>query len=425
MTYPNPLSNSIRWFTDPYAFLDEAHARHGLTFRMALPGMGNALLTGEPELIRAIVAEKSLVGGKGINVMRALFGGESTIMLHGEIHRARRRLLMPFFHYPDLARYDDLTVQATLAALQQIPYDRPFSLFDYIRRITQTVIVRVVFGELAPDQEVAALELVHAYMTSFHNPLVLFLKPLRLDFGPRSPWGRFVRNRQRLREFIAGQLRTFQPRPENAASALAHILSQGDLTEDDAITEIFSLLMFGHDTTAVTIAWAFAHLYSHPEAVARLKVEPFSGARLDADTPTFLQACINESMRLAPAVVQLFRVAEEDVRLDGHIVRKGEMVMPCLYLAHRNPQVFPEPERFLPERFLGENFPAHAFFPFGFGVRLCLGKALAQRQMPLIVSTIVQNAELSLAPGYVPAPVRYMVLIAPRQGTLMVRVARD
>src|SRR5215470_2452050 len=98
-TYPNMISNAIQWFRDPYAFLDAAQSRHGLTFRVALPGMGNSLVTGDAQLIQEIIANKYLIGGKGINIMRSLFGGESLMMLHGETHRTHRRSLHgPFQH---------------------------------------------------------------------------------------------------------------------------------------------------------------------------------------------------------------------------------------------------------------------------------------------------------------------------------------
>jgi len=202
---------------------------------------------------------------------------------------------------------------------------------------------------------------------------------------------------------------------------LAHILMQGQLSDDDIVTELFALLMFGHDTTAVTSAWAFAHIFSQPLAVESIRAESALKAGFEPDEPTYLRACILESMRLAPAVVQLFRVAEKDLTLAGWEIRQGEMVMPCLYMANHNPAVFPKPEHFLPERFLGDLPSPQHYFPFGFGTRLCIGKALAQRQMALILSTMIHHADLSLAPGYTVSPERYMVLIAPKTGTLMVR----
>ena len=105
-------------------------------------------------------------------------------------------------------------------------------------------------------------------------------------------------------------------------------------------------------------------------------------------------------------------------------MREGERVLPCAYLAHHNEEVFPAPGSFLPERFLdGQNY-GHAYFPFGIGARLCLGEPFAMRQMLLILSTFLAEAALEFAPGYQPRPSRNLVLIVPRQGTLMTRVQR-
>jgi cytochrome P450 len=412
--YPNLLTNGIRWLYQPYRFLDEACARHGLTFRMSLPGAGTALVTGDPELIQQVIVNKHLVGGKGVNVMRALFGGDSLMMLDGEKHGLHRRLLTPTFQKESIERYDELTEQATLEAIDQIPFDKPFSMFKVLAGITQRVIVRIVFGELPPVRENEAVNLIHAYMTSFHSPLVLFLKPLHVNLGSWSPWGRITRNREALRRFIFGQMTNFRNTENTKYSLLAHLMEKGGMSEEDMITEIFGMLMFGHDTTSVAMAWTLAHIYSRPEVLKQVK---------ESTSTSFLEVCIRESMRLSPVVVQLLRVADEDVQIGSYRIKKNEMVMPCLYLAHHNPQVFAKPDQFMPERFMNKEYPLNAFFPFGFGSRLCAGKPLAERQMPIILSAIIKSTNLMLASGYQPAPTRYMVFIAPRQGTQMIRKA--
>jgi len=420
-TYPNMISNGVRWLSNPYAFLDEAQSRHGLTFTVALPGMGKSLLTGDAQLIQEIAVNKYLVGGKGINVMRSLFGGESLMMLDGETHRMHRRFLSGPFQHSAITAYDDFIVQATLDVLHDIPYDRPFSIFRVIQKITKIAIIRIGFGDLPTAEDAQAQELIHAFMTSFSNPLILFLKPLRLNLGIHSPWGRITHNRERLRDFILSHLKKFRETPQNDQSLLVHLIKNSDLSEQDMVTEIFAMLMFGHDTTAVTLAWAFAHIYSSPAVLARLK-NNLSSVHGPEQEVEFIQACLNESMRLSPAVVQLLRVAEQDVNLAGHMIKKDEMVMPSPYLAHHNSAIFPEPKQFIPERFMiGNNPPYYSYFPFGLGDRLCIGKHLAQQQMTLMISTILQNADLRLAPGYKPSPVRYMLFIAPQKGTLMIR----
>lgn len=419
-TYPNVISNGLRWFRNPYAFLDDAQAQHGPTFRVALPGLGRPLLTGDPQLIREIVANKDLVGGKGIHIMRALFGSESLIMLQGETHQQHRRIVAASFRPVNIARYDELTLQTGLEVMQNIPFDQPFSMFEVVREITQIVIIRFVFGRLPPEQEAEGSALLTDFMTSFDNPLILFLKPLHVDLGARSPWGRAMRNRTRLQNFIFQRVRNFRQTPANRHSVLAHILGYGELSESEVVSELSSLLMFGHDTTSVTLSWAFAHIYSHPEAVTRIRQEAFVDQEGESGV-SFLKACINESMRLSPIVVQLFRISEKDGRIDRHPIRKNEMVMPCPYLAHHNPLVFPEPQCFMPERFMKGDVYPNSFFPYGFGTRLCVGRPLAQQQMPLILSTAIKHMNFSLVSNDCPLPVRYMFFMAPQHGTLMVR----
>jgi unspecific monooxygenase len=248
----------------------------------------------------------------------------------------------------------------------------------------------------------------------------LFLKPLHLNLGRFTPWGRAILNRERLVRYIAAQIEWQRQSPCEDGSILAHIVQKSEaetLSVEQICAELLALLIFGHETGAAAIAWAFAHIYQRPDVLAGIKQEAFSGGEVQP----YLEACINESMRLCPVVVQLIRVAEKDLVLANHAIKTGETVIPCTYLAHHNPDVFPRPERFVPERFMnGARYP-YSFFPFGFGARTCIGKPFMLRQMPLIVSTIIQSTELALAPGYEPRPVRQMVLIVPKGGTLMVR----
>jgi len=282
--------------------------------------------------------------------------------------------------------------------------------------------VQIVFGKLPQVEETHVVDLIHAFMTSFQNPITLFLKPLQINLGSHSPWGRVIRNQQALREFIRLQIRSFHETLENNQSLLAYLSRQARMSEDETITEIFAMLMFGHDTTSVAASWAMAYIYSHPNILTRLRDEQENDV---VSGKSFLEACINESMRLSPTVVQLLRTANTDLTLPGFNIKAGETVMPSPYLAHRNPDIFPEPEKYLPERFINADYPTYSYFPFGLGNRICVGKHLAQRQMPLMISTIIKNTSLKLAPGYTPNPVRYMFFIAPREGTLMINATKQ
>lgn len=404
------LRDSVRWLRYPYAFLDEARERRGLTFWMDLALAGRVLVTGDPEVVREIVAHPDLDAGQGIAALREIMGDRSLITLDGEDHAARRRLVGPLFRR-DLEALDGITIAAAREALGEIAPGEVFAVYDLARRISLRAIVRLLFGEMSREDAAKAERLVDAFLLSFESPWVLFLRPLHVDLGPLNAWGRALRNRRRLVEFL--EERITAARRSEQDGGLARIVREGaDLPDGEIVSEVLALLLFGHDTGAATLAWAFAHLHRHPEAVQKIREE--------TGEPVFLRACLEESMRLCPVVVHLTRVARRETRIGGEAVPAGTRVFPSAYLAQRNPEVFPEPDRFLPERFLeGKTFEG-SYFPFGFGARTCIGRHFVTRQMILLTSTILRHADLALLPGDRARPVRRLVLILPEGGTRMV-----
>jgi unspecific monooxygenase len=419
------LRDGYRWLVDPYGLLHELMSRRGLTFRIRLPVLGDVLMTGDEKLIESIVGNKHLDGGKAVRGLRAILGGRSLIMLEGEAHTARRRLIAPSFRGEGIAAYDELMVSLTREEMCCLSPGRTFSVYEVLRRIGLRAMVAAMFGgDDAVNREAA--EVVERFLNSFHNPLILFFKPLRVDLGRWSPWGQALRNRGELCELIRRQIRRCKQSrggPSILGRIVADAAADASLEEEDLVEEVLSLLLFGHDTAAATMAWAFVHIYQNPAQVDRIREEArgSAGRMPDPDALPFLKACIQESMRLCPVVVHLARTAAADLRLGGFQVRRGQKVIPCTYLAQHNPKVFPEPYAFRPERFLGGQRYAHSFFPFGFGSRTCVGKPFAMRQMLLVLATAVKCVDLELAPGYRPGPARRLVLIVPRGGGLLRR----
>jgi cytochrome P450 family 110 len=394
----------LRWLNNPYAVLNEARERHGLTFWLDLSLAGRAFVTGDPALVREITGHPDLDAGRGVAVLRKIMGDRSLITLDGEDHAARRRIVAPLFGR-EIERLDEMTVRTTAEALEEAGPE--LSIYDLARRISLRAIVRLIFGEA---QDGKAERLVDDFLLSFESPWVLFLKPLQVDLGPFSPWGRALRNRRRLRQYLGERIADCRRGTAPAGSGLARIVREGvDLSDDEIATEVLALLLFGHDTGAATLAWAFAHLHQHPEALERARAEG-----------SYLEACLQESMRLCPVVVHVTRVARRDLRIGGHDIPAGTRIFPSAYLAQRNPEVFPEPNRFRPERFLAGRAYEGSYFPFGFSPRTCIGRHFVLRQMTLMTSTILRLANLALAPGYEAHPERRLVLILPRHGTRMV-----
>ena len=417
------LRASRRWLADPYGTLDAERARRGPTFWMELALVGRVLVTGDPALIREITAHPDLEAGSGIAALRRVLGEGSLITMDGEAHAARRRLVAPFFRR-GLEVLDAATCAATKDALRAVPPGGRLSIYDLGRQVSLRSIIQFLLAA-PPDEAARAGRLVDAFLLSFESPWVLFLRPLQIDLGPLSPWGRALRNRERLRDFLREHVRKARSGGgigDKDGGVLARIAQEApDLSEDDIVAETLALLLFGHDTGAAALAWAVAHIWRRPEVLARVRAEADAAETIDPAAHPYLEACLKESLRLSPVVVHLTRVAARETRIGEHTVPAGARVFPCVYLAQRDPEVFAEPDVFRPERFLEGQTYEGSWFPFGLGARTCIGNRFALRQMLLTAATAARCAELAPEPGWEPRPVRRLVLVVPEGGTRMVR----
>src|SRR5689334_17920273 len=123
--------------------------------------------------------------------------------------------------------------------------------------------------------------------------------------------------------------------------------------------ELLTLLVAGHETTATALSWAMERLTRHPEKLERLRAEVSDGEE------EYLTATIQETLRLRPVIVIVVRKLTEAVELGGYELPAGAGVTPCIHLIHRDPNIYPDPDRFIPERFLDNPPGTYTWIPFG------------------------------------------------------------
>jgi cytochrome P450 len=136
----------------------------------------------------------------------------------------------------------------------------------------------------------------------------------------------------------------------------------------------------------------------------------------------YLDAVVKEALRLRPVIPIVARRAKTPVQIRGYDVPAGMLLAPCAYLAQRHPDFWKEPARFIPERFLGHKPDPYAWFPFGGGVRRCLGMAFALYETKAVLATILSGAKLRLAQRPPLKVVLRAFAFAPEGGTRVVRV---
>ena len=178
--------------------------------------------------------------------------------------------------------------------------------------------------------------------------------------------------------------------------------------------QLLTLLLAGHETTATALAWTLDLLTRHPDVLARLRAE------LDAGDETYLRAVIAESLRLRPVIPLAGRRLTSDLRADGMVLPAGTDVTPAIWLTHTRPEAYPEPYAFRPERFLGSAPSTYAWIPFGGGGRRCLGAALAEMEMRVVLTEILRHRAPLPAARRAERVARRNVTFSPRHGTRIV-----
>ena len=180
------------------------------------------------------------------------------------------------------------------------------------------------------------------------------------------------------------------------------------MSEAEMRDELLTLLVAGHETTATALAWAMERLARHPEKLERLREEAL------AWEDAYLTATIQETLRLRPVIVLVARRLTEPIELGGYELPAGVTVTPCIHLVHRDPEIYPEPERFRPERFLDDPPGTYTWIPFGGGVRRCLGAAFAQFEMAVVLRELVRRRQIRPARSESERPFRRAITETPR-----------
>lgn len=400
------IRNGIAWFQDPYGFLDQRIEKKHYDFRVDLPGSEDAMFVGTPDLIAEAVRNKHLIGGAGLSFVQPFTGPRALIVIAGADHQHRRRAVQKMFYQGDDRRMQELTDKHFANATRELQPGQDFSLLPLYEQVTLRTIIDYVFD---PDESGHSelYELMHQWMKSFESPIWLFLKPLQRDLGSFSPWGRFLRGRQAVSDWISGRLDCTPAGSESVLGQLIGERSSGalEISDEDLVWQCIELLLFGHDTTACGSAWVAMHLLDN---------DMMQSPKLDSTA--YREACIKEALRITPMVIHVTRIATADTTLGNETILKGQKVFPCAYLAQRHHEHYEHPDEFDPDRFLQDAPDKYANFPFGVGNRLCAGMPFANAQMELLLRRTLELGTIEKLAADRTTAERKFIIMAPKDG---------
>lgn len=422
----------IRFAGDPLGLLDECHRQFGDAFTLNIAGNGKFVMLADPEVVREVFRgdPEVLHSGEANSIFIATVGRNSVLVLDEAPHARQRRVLVPPLKGERMRSFFDAMRLETLAAVQAWPRGKAFPSLPTMRRITLRVILRTALG-LAPGPQMDQFEhKIEAFLAQGRQRYALVMitvVPIQRFTGSR--WVPLFRQLSDLDDdlfaFIAARRRGENaPSGENVLDDL--LLARYDdgaaLGDREIRDAIFTILIAGHDTTALALAWALAEIAGRVDVLDRLTDElkrvtgggPPEAEHLNA--LEYLDGAIRESLRLRPIAPFVVRKTVQPFTAGGRDYPPGVVLCPCSYLVHRRPELYPDPSAFRPERFLERKFAPHEWFPFGGSNRICLGMPFALYEMKVLLGTLLSQVRLERPAGARSRARRYGIVLGPDDG---------
>ena len=374
------------------------HDRYGDMFTVRLAYEGIWVMLADPAAVKQVFTgdPKVFHAGEGNQILGTVLGENSILVLDEKPHMSQRKLLLPPFHGERMQAYGETMAEIAAAEIGSWPTGTPYELRPRMQALTLEIILRTVFGvDKAEAGKLAELrEALRDFLDLTTNPALLL--PVLLIGPDRVRRISTFRRRMELvdeliyREIAARRDADDLEERDDILSLLVGARHEdgSPMSDVEMRDELLTLLVAGHETTATSLSWAVERLCRHPEKLDRLREET------EAGSDEYLTATIQETLRLRPVISIVLRRLTEPVEIGGYELPAGVSVAPCIYLVHRNPEIYPDPMAFKPERFVDNPPGTYTWIPFGGGVRRCLGASFAQFEMAVVLRELVKRHQI-------------------------------
>jgi cytochrome P450 len=297
------------------------------------------------------------------------------------------------------------------------PIGEPFKLQPRMAKLTLEVILRIVFGveegsPLLADLRRELSTVINAAADLRRVVTLITLGPERVHRERR--FADIFDPVDTLIDAVIEERRTHTDLEDRDDILSMLLLARHDdgteMSNAELRDELVTLLIAGHETTATALSWAMERLTRNPAQYDRLEQTVAAGETEYAD------AVIKETLRLRPVLPFVVREIQEDVTIGGWHYPKGTWLTPAIHLVHRRPDIYPDPTAFKPERWLGVRPNPYQYFPFGGGVRRCIGSSFAETEMRVVLTAIVGAVRLEASQPQSERVRRRVITLVPSRG---------
>ena len=433
----SPIMGVMREFNrDSLGFIERCAHDHGDVVWMRFLYVP-ALFLYHPNDIEYVLSTNSKNFIKSMSLRSNFFQrlvGNGLLTSQGEEWKRQRRLSQPAFHRDRIATYANTMVEYTQRLISAWQEGETRDIHRDMMRLTLEIVVRCLFSaEVSNDVDEVGTTLKELVKPFASQATLKWILNNRL---PTPYHFRFHALAEKIDKVIYRIIAERRATSKDEGDLLSMLLAAHDedgsqMSDRQLRDEVITLFLAGHETTALTLAWAWYLIGKHHEAEEKFHAEldEVLGDRepevTDLPRLRYTEQIAKESLRLYPPAYGLGREAIDDCEIGGYRIPKGTQVFMFQWATQRDPRFYDEPLEFKPERWTDEfigRLPKYAYFPFGHGPRACIGASFAMMEIILVLATIGQKFRLELVRDH-PVSILPAMSLRPKEG-IQVRIER-
>jgi len=416
---PPVVGSTFDYARDPFRFMDAVRRAYRDIAKFQLGPLDTYILM-NPDDVETVLMNDEAEFRKADFQDDALTGllGDGLLLSTGDYWEQQRAIAQPAFNMGRIAGLVEMMGEKTASSLDEWPVEEPYNVQLPLARLTVDVIVNAMFG-VDPDEETVyeVQDNLEPLGARFEPDPVRFLTPPWVPTPGNRDYNESLAALEGIVEGLIDERRRGDVDGEDFLSRLLRAEAAGDQTTEQVRNEMMTMLLAGHDTTALTLTYAFHQIGQRPDVLERLH-EEVDAVLDEGEAPgmsdlrdlSYTEQVLKETMRVLPPVYTLFRQPNVDVRLSGYRVPADSLLMVPQWVLHRHPDYWEDPETFDPDRWTPERVRErhpYAYFPFGAGPRSCIGRQFSLVEAKIIMSMVlrryspelVSDADLELRPS--------------------------
>ena len=439
------IHNPVKTLMDiAYRYGDIAHFKFGRQ---------HVYLLNNPNYIEDVLIRnyKNFIKSKGLQVSKRLLG-EGLVTSEGEYHDRQRRIIQPAFHPNLIKKYGEIMTFYAVNICEQWEDGITLDIHKEMVHVTSAIISKAVLGSDIRSEEgkqvgdalLTCAEYFNRLLMPF-GELIEKIPILHINKG-------FQQAKKKLDSIVYNMIkehRNNESKGETKQDLLYTLLQAQDaeagirrMTDSELRDEVMTIFLAGHETTANALTWTFYLLSQNSTVETKLYDElcsvldnnqdnsnTSSTTRSKKRIPTiedvpkleYTEKVFRESMRLYPPAWTIGRQAINDYRLTKYVIPAGSIILMSQYVMHRNPNYFSDPELFYPDRWTKEaksQLPRFSYFPFGGGIRGCVGEPFAWLEGILLIATICHRWKMHHEPNH-KVELKPLITLRPKYGMRM------